>query len=245
MTGVSLLPDAPAAGRPSAPRRLVAALGTMLWTVSALFAWWVLVCYDLRSWTVPVSCYRYLRYPIDPSVAGVFPTPLPAPPARLEDDVKRLVPWTRDLDVVGLPWYVTTPREALAAGRGDCEAQAFLLASLLAAQGTPYTFRASFSHLWVDYPGRRPPRGESAAESLWDNTGGRYRFHWPSLPRLREHLQAQKRLLWDGLHPVRQVLLLAGWPAIMIATPRWRRRRTGATRVTARRRDPAPQPAAV
>lgn len=219
--------------RPPTPfRRISRAAGTVLLTLGAMLLWWVIVCYDLRAWVIGPSLWRYVRFPVEPAIAADWPGEFPAPPAELEVEVRRRIPWTRDFDVYHLPWYVTTPREALRQGRGDCEAQAFVLASLLAAQGTPYSFRASFSHLWVDYPGRRQQRGERDAEAVWSNIDGHYRLRLPT-ERVRETIAAQKGLLWDPLHPLRKALLLAGWPALIIAVPR-RRARLG--------RNPVEQP---
>jgi hypothetical protein len=160
-------------------------------------------------------------------VAAELPVPLPREPHAIEALVLRLVPWAQDSDVWGLPWYFPTPHEALAARRGDCEAQAVLTASLLAARGIPYQLRASFSHIWVDYPGRGEIPGESQAEAVMQQVDGRYRFNWPRTPRLVAHLRTQKGLLWDGLAPWRKGLLLIGWPVMAVGLPRLRRRGGG------------------
>ncbi len=206
--------------KPGAGRRLRRAtlrgLGLLVYTL--------LVCYDVRAWVVAPSLWRYVRLPVDPSIASLLPD-APADVTRLEAWVNRRLPWAQDSAVYGLPWYFPSPREAVRAGRGDCEAQAVVLASVLAARGVPFSFRASFSHLWVDYPGKPREAGETAAEALMQNVDGRYRFRWPSLPRLREHWRAQVDLLWTPLHPVRKMLLLVGWPLLLVAR---RRDRPGA-----------------
>lgn len=194
------------------------------------FCWLVvytlLVAYDVRVWTVAPSAWHYVHLPVDPTILEMVPQPVPQTAREIEAYVKRLVPWTADWQVYGLPWYFPTPREAVAARRGDCEAEAVVLASLLAARGLPYQFRASFSHLWVDYPGRAERRGERVAEAIWQNVDGRYQAQWPALPELRANFLNQKELLWDHLALWRRVLLLLGWPAIIIGVPR-RRLRAG------------------
>ncbi|MBI2300225.1 MAG: hypothetical protein HYU66_14980 [Armatimonadetes bacterium] len=193
-------------------------------TLTCLFVYTLVVAYDMRCWTVFQSAWHYWRFPVDPGVAPLLPD-APGDVTKLEDYVDRRLPWARDADVFGLPWYFPTPREAVGYGRGDCEAQAVVLASILAARGVPYAFRASFSHLWVDYPGKPPVAGELPAEAMMLNVEGHYRFHWPELPELAEHLRNQKYLLWDGLAPPRKVLLLLGWPSIAMGLPLRRRRR--------------------
>ncbi|NUQ00395.1 MAG: hypothetical protein HUU35_11140, partial [Armatimonadetes bacterium] len=158
---------------------------------------------------------------VDPAIVADLPA-APTDPAALDQFVHAHIPWASDAAVWGLPWYFPTPGEVVRAGRGDCEAQAVVLASLLAARGVPYSFRASFSHLWVDYPGRLQRQGERDGEAMMANVGGRYRFRWPELPQLSEHFSAQVELLWTPLDPLRKILLLLGWPLICYA--RWRRR---------------------
>ncbi len=205
--------------RPSTRRRGV---GFVLATGCWLLVYTVAVTYDLRSWMVVPSAWRYVRLPVDPAIAAGLDVPATA--TDVERLVERLVPWAADAAVYGVPWYFPTPSEALRAGRGDCEAQAVVLASLLASRGLPYRFHASFSHLWVDYPGRVAGAGELAAEAMMTNVGGRYRFRWPDLPELAEHWRAQVDLLWTPLHPTRKLLLVLGWPAILWVRLSCRRR---------------------
>jgi hypothetical protein len=199
-------------------------LGTAALTALWLLVWTIAVTYDLRAGWLLSSLGRYVRYPIDPTVAALFPQPLPDDPAAIEDLVDARLPYARDIEVWGVPWYFATPRQALSQGRGDCEAYAMVLASLLAAKGITYRVRASFSHMWVEYAGRPESPGESAAEAVLVNVDGAYRFRMPALLELGHHLREQKWLHWDGLAPLRQALLLAGWPVILICVPRARRR---------------------
>ncbi len=185
-----------------------------------LYTW--LVTYDLRAWMVFPSLARYLSFPVDPVLGAGLDAPSEA--GALVAWSERAVPEAFDARVYGVPWYFPSPREVLAAGRGDCEARAVVLASVLAARGIPYRFQASFSHLWVDYPGRPHPLGETADEAMMSQVDGRYRFRWPSLPRLAHNLANQRALLWTPLHPVRKILLLLGWPCLLAG---WPRRREG------------------
>lgn len=184
-----------------------------------LYTW--LVTYDVRAWMVFPSLARYVSFPVDPALGATLDAP--ADRRELVAWSERFLPEAYDGRVYGVPWYFPTPREAVSAGRGDCEARAVVLASVLAARGVPYEFRASFSHLWVDYPGRPHPRGETADEAMMSRVGGRYRFQWPDLPRLGHNLANQRDLLWTPLHPVRKILLLLGWPCLLFGWPRRRK----------------------
>ena len=190
-------------------------------TAGLLFLYTWLVTYDVRAWMIVPSIAHYIRFPVDPALGATLDAP--QDPAALVAWSMQRLPEAFDFAVYGVPWYFPTPREALEAGRGDCEARAVMLASLLAARHIPYHFEASFSHLWVAYPGRPQALGETDAEAMMARVGGKYRFRWPSLPRLRHNLLNQKALLWTPLHPVRKILLLVGWPGLLLGWPRRRK----------------------
>ena len=145
------------------------------------------------------------------------------------ETVEALLPYDYDWRVYGVPWYVPTPAEAVRARRGDCEARAVVLASVLRAQGIPFTVRASLSHLWIDYPTRQALAGERAEDSWWERDGSGWRPRWSGLLRLGEAVTAQKQALWDAMPLPRKALLIAGW--IALAAIAWRRR--SAARATA------------
>jgi len=193
----------------------------LLRTLLLLFLYTWLVTYDVRAWMIFPSIMRYIRFPVDPQVGAQLPAP--GDLTQLVAWSERFIPMTVDLRVYGVPWYFPTPREAVEARRGDCEARAVVLASVLAARGIPHQFKASFSHLWVDYPGRPHPLGETEGETMMERVDGRYRFHWPSLPRIGHNLRNQQALVWTPLHPVRKILLLLGWPCLILGWPRRRK----------------------
>lgn len=182
--------------------------------------WSLLVCYPNPLLLVQ-NVGRYLRLPIDPAVAATLPST--RDPAAIEPAVEALLPYDFDWRVYGVPWCVPTPAEAIRARRGDCEARAVVLASLLRARGIPFTVRASLSHLWIDYPAREARPGERTEDSWWERDARGWRPRWSGLLQLREAARAQKRALWDVMPLPRKALLLAGW--IAIAAIAWRRRR--------------------
>ena len=100
-----------------------------------------------------------LRHPnVDPAAVSAVAARLPNDPNAIRDAVlTRIVPYAYDWQVDGVPWYFPTTAQALRAGRGDCESQAVVLASILKAKGIPYQLRMSFDHIWVQYAGQDGP----------------------------------------------------------------------------------------
>ena len=225
-------PPPPAAPAPSAKTHPVRrGCGTVCLVVVAIVVWYFLVTYDVRLWVIGPTLMRYVHYPIEPEIAQQI-GPLPADGHALEDWVKANVKDKRDIDVYNLPWYFATPHETLAKHAGDCEAQTVVLASLMTAYGLPYLVRTSFSHMWVDYPGRVAPSYENTNLTFISNDHGRYHVKWPNLPDIARNLSVQKWLLYDGIRPARKVLLWIGWVGLSYGIIRRRRRRrpVGASR---------------
>lgn len=197
-------------------RRMGAGVGLLvLWTWLALYFPWLLV--------FPRNLWRYWHLPVDAASVAEIAEKLPGQAPLLEAWVRQAIPWKCDFELYGVPWYVPTPREALAAGAGDCEAQAVILASLLEYHGIPYRLRASLSHLWVEYEGRPQNREENEAISYWSWEKGQYRFQWPTFLDLQRQAQLQKSILWDPMPRPRKGALLGGWAALA-AILIWRRR---------------------
>jgi hypothetical protein len=181
--------------------------------------WLLLVCYP-NPWIFLRNGLRYVHFPIDPEILACIPFPVPAAAAEIEAVVLDHVHYEYDWRQYSVPWYVPTPAEVVASGRGDCESRAVLLASLLAARHIPYRLQASPTHIWVDYPGKKPSVLENSAVAMMERKDGRYQFRWPGLLRVREDLEAQREALWDAMPPPRRFLLLAGWGALLLAALR-------------------------
>ena len=130
-----------------------------------------------------------------------------------------------------MPWSFPTAAEAVAAGSGDCESRALVLASVLEAKGIPYALRMSFDHIWVDYPGKVPTASENDARALAG--GGRDGWsglRWPDDLDLGSELRAQRAIYWDPMPSGRKALLFAGlawvvsWNVLATALSRSQRR---------------------
>jgi len=193
--------------RPSLRRLLLFLLGTLVWSF--------LSCYPNPAvFSRNLSRYRHL--PIDPDLEQRMEWDLPAQPANIELFVDSLLVPTPDWRLYRVPWYVPTPTEAVVVLHGDCEAKALVLASLLEAKGLAYEVRASFNHIWIDYPGRQPRPGESQEIAYLQGTPDRLRLRWPSQVAWRDFLSAQHEQLWQAMPLARKALWLTGllWLAL-------------------------------
>jgi hypothetical protein len=102
--------------------------------------------------------------------------------------------------------------------RGDCEAKSLIFASLLAGRKIPFTLRASFHHLWVDYQGRPPRPGETSDLAYLQGKEGRLALTLPHAVDLRDFLSVQRQLLWEEMPPFRRSTWLVGllWLALVV-----------------------------
>lgn len=206
-----------------------ARLKKTLIALGLVLLWTLLVCYpDPRVFLR--NFQRLRRFPVDAAVAAKVGDRLPASGPALEAlVVGRLVPYEYDWRLYGVPWYFPTPAEVARAGKGDCESRAVLLASLLAAKHIPFTVKASFTHMWIDYPGKRKSESENdTVRWLYRDRRG-FHLHWPRQVPLLSVLRSQKQGLWDVAPLSRKVLLVLGWvglPLIVFASLRtWPGRR--------------------
>ena len=125
---------------------------------------WVLVVLYPDPGVLVRSIHNGLRPRVDPAAASALAARLPDDPRLIEAYVlEQHVPYGGRLAVGGRALVLPdrAPRH-LAAGPGDCESRAMVLASLLAAKGIPYDLRMSFGHIWVEYPGKAATRIENA-----------------------------------------------------------------------------------
>ena len=202
-------------------RRLATAALLALWTLLVLYPNPLLLARSItQSWT-PV---------IDPAAVRALAATLPDDPAAIEQAVlTRIVPYAVPWDVYGVPWYYPTPAEVLAAGRSDCEGRAVVLASLLAAKGIPFSFSASFDHIWIDYPGKHPNASENPAVALAQKAPtATYWLHWPQEWDLRHSWDVESAYFLAPMPGWRWAILIAGWVAIVLVRRALQRRKAAA-----------------
>jgi hypothetical protein len=222
---------------PPLPQRHLGRLA-LTFAASAL-VWTLLVCYPNPT-ILFRNLARYHRLPIDPKLAARMHLAVPDKPVEIEQFAEGLLIPDSDWRLYRVPWYVPTPREAVEEMRGDCEAKALILASLLAGRKIPFTIRASFHHLWVDYEGRPARPGEAAGLAYLQGKGGRLGLALPRAVEWRDFLTVQRRLLWEEMPLFRRATWLVGlvWLALLIPARRvrlprgdfasqWRPSRTG------------------
>ncbi len=197
--------------------------------------WAFLVLYPDPA--VLVRSVRDTLHPqIDTAAVAGLAASLPDNPRLIERAVlTRIVPYAYDWQVNGVPWYFPTTAEAVAAGSGDCESRAVVLASILAAKHIPYQLRMSLDHIWVDYPGKVPNAIENSGVTFAVRRGGHYFLHWPKDFHPYQELKDQLAIYWTPMPPSRKALFLGGTLLILSfnVLAGWRRRMVSGGRLLA------------
>ncbi len=183
-----------------------------MWRALLLLLWTLLVLYPNPA-MLYTSAQRAWSPPIDLELGRELAARLPDDPRAIEAAVNSwLVPYAVPWETHSVPWYFPTPAEVLAQGRGDCEARAVVLVSILRAKGIPAKLVGSFDHLWVEYPRKRTTELENTSVAVVrQQPDGSYRFRWPKLLDWRRSWQIEREYFWDAMPAWRAWLLLAGW----------------------------------
>lgn len=184
-----------------------------------LVSWGLVALYPNPG--VLVASFVHVARP-EADAAAVMPlaATLPDDPRVIEDQVLDRLPYATDWEVWGVPWRFPTAAEAVAAGRGDCEARAVVLMSVLDAKGIPYNLRNSINHMWVDYPGKVPTANENDAVVLADRDGGILSLRLPDDFDLRREMESKIDLFWTPMPLARRLLLFVGLLLVAVAARR-------------------------
>jgi hypothetical protein len=180
-----------------------------------------LIAFLIVNWTFlmlypdPLVLWRSIdniRHPsVDPAAVRAIAARLPNDPNAIRDAVlTRIMPYAYDWQVNGVPWYFPTTAQALRWGRGDCESQAVVLASILKAKGIPFRLEMSFDHIWVQYAGKQPNPLENAGVALAVQQHGRFVFHWPANFNLSKEARAQAQIYWTPMPLGRKMAFFGG-----------------------------------
>jgi hypothetical protein len=191
------------ARRPRVPvgRRVVMLVAMLLWIGLLLYPDPRVLVQSLRRLATP---------PVDPAAVQEFADSLPDDAAVVEafsqDYVKYKSAWT----VYGVPWYFPTVSEVIHDRAGDCQAEAVLTASILTAKGLPFTFRYSFDHVWVDYPGKGVTALEDPATAFVSDEGKGWLASLPDRIPLRDIVRERIEYHWEPMPAGRKAALLVG-----------------------------------
>lgn len=186
--------------------------GRVLLLVSLVLAWAVVVLY--RDPRRLADSFQRLRHPpVDPEAAAEVAAALPADYGAIERFVSEYVPHKPAWAVYGVPWYFPTVTEVLRDRAGDCQARAVLTASILTAKGMPFTMRYSFSHVWVDYPGKKATEIEDPAVSFVADRGAGWAAALPRKIPLRHIIKERVAYHWTPM-PLRQKAILTAGLAL-------------------------------
>ena len=157
------------------------------------------------------SIHNILHPAIDPAAVRAVAAKLPDNANVIRDAVlARVMPYAYDWQVNGVPWYFPTTAQAMHWGRGDCESQALVLASILKAKGIPYKLEMSFDHIWVQYPGKTPNALENAGVAFAQQEHGHFVLHWPAHFNLSAEAKAQIAIYWTPMPLTRKLLFFGG-----------------------------------
>jgi TM2 domain-containing membrane protein YozV len=168
-----------------------------------------------NPWKIVTGVKRILDPHTDPAaVTSLVQEMNTNDPAVIEQNVLKLIPYSYDWDTYGMPWYCPSVQEALDKGKGDCKAQALVLASILDAKGIPNRIVWSLDHVWVDYPGKEATDLEKNPICKKDSETGQKVWSLPHVPP-----QDIPRELWADfvrtMPGARMLLLLGGLVALV------------------------------
>jgi hypothetical protein len=185
------------------PRRTTVAVICLLWAVLVLYP---------NPLLLPRAIAHAYNPTVDPAAVQAIAAQLPDDPAYIEQYVNgTLVPYAVPWQTYGVPWYYPTPREVLAKGGSDCEGRAVVFASILKAKGIPFTLRASFDHIWVEYPSKQPNPSENASIAIMDDGHLQVPQSWD----WHASYELNKEYFWDPAPLSRKLLLFGGLAAIL------------------------------
>ncbi|MBU2601567.1 MAG: transglutaminase domain-containing protein [Actinobacteria bacterium] len=195
-------------------------VGRRVIMLAAMLAWIGLLLYpDPR--VLLNSIRRLINPPVNESaVGGIAPT-LPDDAAAVEAYSQSQVRYESAWKLYGVPWYFPTVDEVLRDKAGDCQAEAVLTASILQAKGLPYTFRYSFDHVWVDYPGKQVTSLlEDPSTAFVSDEGKGWFASLPDRIPLRAIVRERVSYHWDPMPPTRKAGLFAGMVLMLLVGER-------------------------
>lgn len=189
---------------------------------------WVLVMLYPDPAVLVRSMNNLLTASADVGAAEQLAAQMPSDPNVIERYVLSM-PYENDWETYGVPWYFPTASEALAMERGDCEARAMIMTSVLTAKNIPNQLRMALNHIWVDYPGKLPNEMENPELEIGGFRQSSLFVQAPQQFDGRQVLTEQFDITWSGMPLWRLVALVIGLGAILTVNgfAAWLGRRAG------------------
>jgi hypothetical protein len=191
-----------------------------------IFILWILFVLYPNPANLIISFDRVLNFDADPGAVESILADLPSDPAAIEKAVLAKIPYRRDWELYGMPWYCPTVEQVLERGEGDCKARALVLASVLEAKNIPYQLNSSPMHTWVTYEGKQETLIENTQVEFYqyDPETQERQFQFPEIG-LSDLMNSWRRQLWTPMPDDRKALLIAGLSILTAARVILRRKR--------------------
>lgn len=191
-----------------------------------IFILWILFVLYPNPLNLIISIQRVLNFDADPGAVEFMLHDFSSDPADIEKAVLARIPYHRDWELYGMPWYCPSIEEVLEREGGDCKARALVLASVLEAKNIPYQVHSSPMHTWVGYEGKQETSSENTQVEFYQydpETGERY-FQIPDIS-LSDLMNSWRRQLWTPMPDGRKALLISGLSALIAARVILRKKR--------------------
>jgi len=192
-----------------------------------IFILWILFVLYPNPLNLINSIHRALNFDADPGAVEFMLNDFPSAPVDIEKAVLARIPYHRDWELYGMPWYCPSIEEVLEREGGDCKARALVLASVLEAKNIPYQVHSSPMHTWVGYEGKQETSSENTQVEFYqyDPETGERHFQIPDIG-LSDLVDSWRRQFWIPMPDGRKALLLSGLAALIAARVILRKKRT-------------------
>jgi len=183
-----------------------------------IFVLWIFFVLYPNPLNLINSIHRALNFDADPGAVEFMLNDFPSDPVDIEKAVLARIPYHRDWELYGMPWYCPSIEEVLGREGGDCKARALVLASVLEAKNIPYQVHSSPMHTWVGYEGKQETSSENTQVEFYqyDPETGERRFQIPDIG-LSDLMNSWRRQFWTPMPDGRKALLISGLSALIVA----------------------------
>jgi len=191
-----------------------------------IFVLWIFFVLYPNPLNLINSIHRALNFDADPGAVEFMLNDFPSDPVDIEKAVLARIPYHRDWELYGMPWYCPSIEEVLEREGGDCKARALVLASVLEAKNIPYQVHSSPMHTWVGYEGKQETSSENTQVEFYqyDPETGERHFQIPDIG-LSDLTNSWRRQFWTPMPTDRRVLLIGGILALIAARVILRKKR--------------------